>query len=156
MCCRDSEPELTRTPVEAAKDIQSHHTWDRPRRFLLNMICRLVNIVLVGRVAIEAPWEEAPRAGIAEEPRDRCTTMNSLFSMMDPLCAHIMMIKKSKVVTANSSSNNGSSSASSSSSSGAQAVSLETTSKKVLEKKEVSFAPELDGLHCFETIIPSS
>ncbi|CAN8246599.1 unnamed protein product [Cochlearia groenlandica] len=76
--------------------------------------------------------------------------MNSLFSMMDPLCAHIMMIKKSNVVTADSSSNNGSTS---SSSSVAQAVSMETTTSKVLVKKAVRFAPELDGLHCFETII---
>ncbi|KAL1222435.1 hypothetical protein V5N11_003698 [Cardamine amara subsp. amara] len=74
--------------------------------------------------------------------------MNSLFSMLDSFCAQIM---RSNVPTSNSSSNGPSAS-----SSGVQAMAMEKTTKKVLVKKAPRFAPELDGLHCFETIITSS
>ncbi|CAL9232335.1 unnamed protein product [Arabidopsis halleri] len=72
--------------------------------------------------------------------------MNSLFSMFDSFCAEIMRNK----FTSKSSSHG-----SSTSSSGVQAVSMEKTTKKVLVEKTLRFAPEFDGLHCFETIVPS-
>ncbi|KAL1222443.1 hypothetical protein V5N11_003706 [Cardamine amara subsp. amara] len=75
--------------------------------------------------------------------------MNSLFSMLDSFCAQIM---RSNVPTSNSSSNG----PSASSSGTVQAMAIEKTTKKVLVKKAPRFAPELDGLHCFETIITSS
>ncbi|ESQ38497.1 hypothetical protein EUTSA_v10029203mg [Eutrema salsugineum] len=72
--------------------------------------------------------------------------MNSLFSMLDSLCVHIMRTKVTSV-----SSSNGSSA----SSSGDLAMSTEKTTKKGLVEKALRFAPELDGLHCFETMIRS-
>ncbi|KAG7557336.1 hypothetical protein ISN44_As11g033120 [Arabidopsis suecica] len=72
--------------------------------------------------------------------------MNSLFSMFDSFFAEIMRNK----FTSKSSSHGPSTS-----SSGVQAVSMEKTTKKILVGKALRFAPEYDGLHCFETIVPS-
>lgn len=75
--------------------------------------------------------------------------MNSLLDMFNYFCAQMMRNK----VTADLSSNGSSSSFSSFSA--VQAVSVEKSTKNVSVEKGMRFAPELDGLHCLETLIRS-
>ncbi|CAD5314339.1 unnamed protein product [Arabidopsis thaliana] len=84
--------------------------------------------------------------------------MNSMFSAFDAMCAEIMGKKVTAASYVYRSERN---SASSSSSGGGQNASLslkkdEKASKNMdLPTKTPRFALELDGLHCFETIVRS-
>ncbi|CAH8380915.1 unnamed protein product [Eruca vesicaria subsp. sativa] len=75
--------------------------------------------------------------------------MNSLLGMFDYFCAQMIRNKVTAVFSSDGSS-------SSSSSSAVQSVSVEKSTKNVsVEKAQLRFAPELDGLHYFETLIRS-
>ncbi|XP_010542077.1 PREDICTED: uncharacterized protein LOC104815392 [Tarenaya hassleriana] len=76
--------------------------------------------------------------------------MNSMFSSFDALCAELMGMKIAAASAFSGCSERNAAAA------GDQSATQKTDKKKTRSlQKTPRFAPELDGLHCFETIIPS-